>query len=76
MTSHFCFGFRECPAWERWLFIVWAGDGGIDGEVLFYPQRVTSADYQMLNTCDSSQLASFRVEMPALDRSTHRGGNS
>lgn len=52
---HFCFGFRECPAaWERWLFIEGAGDGGADREVLGHPQRVTSSSDQVLNPRDSS----------------------
>lgn len=55
---HFCFGFGECPEWERWLFIVRAGDGGTDREVLGYSQRITSSSDQMLNSRDSSQLAS------------------
>lgn len=45
------------PAREKWLFTVWAGDGGIDREVLVLPQRVTSSNYQMLGSCDSSHLA-------------------
>lgn len=37
---------------------MWAGDGGVDREVLVLPQRVTSSNYQMLDSCDSSHLAS------------------
>ena len=31
------------PSMGETAFVVWAGDGGIDGVVLLYPQRVTSA---------------------------------
>lgn len=49
VAFHFCFGFGEFPAWERWLFALWAGDGGADREVLGHPQRVPSSSDQMLN---------------------------
>ena len=46
------------PAWEKWLFTVWAGDGSVDRELLVHLQRITSSDYQMIDSCDSSHLAS------------------